>query len=593
MVLAAGRVWLGGAAILAVLVLAAGHRPVPATASGRSTAGRWWPPPASRRVTTVCSRLAVEPGRRGASASRLPLRTRGRGLLPLAVPQHDAARRRPRRRAPRRCGTAATPATSAEGCGPSAGSAPPARWCRPSLARGRAAGAARRRCAAMPARRRRSRSCWAAGSRLAVAAVAAPRAVASGRGPLARPAPTSATACWPGAPGPASCSASVVVGGRARRDLPDRGAGRRVDRVAGSAAAAGAARAAGHGRAGEHRRLGSARGRGGVGVRRGRARRGPGRRRRGGVRRAGARRQPARCRRARGASGCVGGSRADRATGRAAGRRPSPSREGAGVAERPYTLLSCGMSIDGYLDSATDAAAGCCPTTPTSTGSTRCAPTATRSWSAPRPSATTTRGCWCARRRGATSGSPAGCAPSPIKVTVTERAQLDAVRRLLRHRRRREAGLLRAARRWPRRGTGSGRSRPWSTAAQPVDMRRLSEDLCARGVRRLMVEGGGKVHTQFLTADLADELHLVVAPFFVGDSAGPAVRRRRPVPVEPGPACDAGRGATDRRRRAAALRTLRPFPDGLTSKATMRQAIGRGESSPTDRQWEKITDHTK
>ena len=26
------------------------------------------------------------------------------------------------------------------------------------------------------------------------------------------------------------------------------------------------------------------------------------------------------------------------------------------------------------------------------------------------------------------------------------------------------------------------------------------------------------MHTQFLTADLADELHLVVAPFFVGDS---------------------------------------------------------------------------
>jgi 5-amino-6-(5-phosphoribosylamino)uracil reductase len=33
-----------------------------------------------------------------------------------------------------------------------------------------------------------------------------------------------------------------------------------------------------------------------------------------------------------------------------------------------------------------------------------------------------------------------------------------------------------------------------------------------------MVEGGGTVHTQFLTADLADELHLVIAPFFVGDS---------------------------------------------------------------------------
>ena len=52
----------------------------------------------------------------------------------------------------------------------------------------------------------------------------------------------------------------------------------------------------------------------------------------------------------------------------------------------------------------------------------------------------------------------------------------------------------------------------------PVDMTRLSQDLYNRGVERLMVEGGGTVHTQFLLADLADELHLVIAPFFVGDS---------------------------------------------------------------------------
>ena len=31
-----------------------------------------------------------------------------------------------------------------------------------------------------------------------------------------------------------------------------------------------------------------------------------------------------------------------------------PSRKAFFVAERPYTLLSCGMSIDGYLDTATD-----------------------------------------------------------------------------------------------------------------------------------------------------------------------------------------------------------------------------------------------
>lgn len=52
---------------------------------------------------------------------------------------------------------------------------------------------------------------------------------------------------------------------------------------------------------------------------------------------------------------------------------------------------------------------------------------------------------------------------------------------------------------------------------QPVDVERMAKDLYARGIARLMVEGGGTVHTQFLTAGLADELHLVVAPFFVGD----------------------------------------------------------------------------
>lgn len=53
---------------------------------------------------------------------------------------------------------------------------------------------------------------------------------------------------------------------------------------------------------------------------------------------------------------------------------------------------------------------------------------------------------------------------------------------------------------------------------EQVDMLVLSEDLHARGVERLMVEGGGTVLTQFLAAELADELQLVIAPFFVGDS---------------------------------------------------------------------------
>lgn len=42
-----------------------------------------------------------------------------------------------------------------------------------------------------------------------------------------------------------------------------------------------------------------------------------------------------------------------------------------------------------------------------------------------------------------------------------------------------------------------------------------------RGVRRLMVEGGGTVHTQLLLEGLADEVQLVLAPLFVGDPAAP------------------------------------------------------------------------
>lgn len=55
----------------------------------------------------------------------------------------------------------------------------------------------------------------------------------------------------------------------------------------------------------------------------------------------------------------------------------------------------------------------------------------------------------------------------------------------------------------------------------PVDFAAMLDDLGRRGISRLMVEGGGMVHTQFLTQDLADEIHLAVAPFFVGQPAAP------------------------------------------------------------------------
>lgn len=54
-----------------------------------------------------------------------------------------------------------------------------------------------------------------------------------------------------------------------------------------------------------------------------------------------------------------------------------------------------------------------------------------------------------------------------------------------------------------------------------LDLGQLLTDLAARGIQHLMVEGGRTVHTEFLTAGLVDELQLVVAPFFVGDSRAP------------------------------------------------------------------------
>ena len=75
---------------------------------------------------------------------------------------------------------------------------------------------------------------------------------------------------------------------------------------------------------------------------------------------------------------------------------------------------------------------------------------------------------------------------------------------------------------------GAERARALGIAADVVplgdalDWRRLLEHLHdVRGVRRLMVEGGGRIHTQLVTEGLADELQLVLAPLFVGDPDAP------------------------------------------------------------------------
>ncbi|MFA1545390.1 RibD family protein [Actinomadura chokoriensis] len=70
-------------------------------------------------------------------------------------------------------------------------------------------------------------------------------------------------------------------------------------------------------------------------------------------------------------------------------------------------------------------------------------------------------------------------------------------------------------------------------AGDPLALTTVLGDLAARGVRRLMVEGGGGVHTLFLTSGLVDELQLVVAPFFIGDPSAPRFVRSGVFPQSP------------------------------------------------------------
>jgi len=184
--------------------------------------------------------------------------------------------------------------------------------------------------------------------------------------------------------------------------------------------------------------------------------------------------------------------------------------------DRPYILLSCGMSIDGYLGSAAprrlelsnsadfdrvDAVRASCDAILVGANTVRTDNPRLLVRSQDRREARTAR----------------GLPPSPIKVTLTERVRLDPRADFF------TAGDCEKLVYCASEGLGDARSRLGRVATvvdggRRVQMRSLSEDLGARGVQRLMVEGGGNVHTQFLTNDLVDELQLVVAPFFVGDS---------------------------------------------------------------------------
>lgn len=184
--------------------------------------------------------------------------------------------------------------------------------------------------------------------------------------------------------------------------------------------------------------------------------------------------------------------------------------------ERPYTVLSCAMSIDGYCDSASDqrlvlsnaedldrvdAVRAESDAILVGAGTVRNDNPRLVVREADRVAARVAR----------------GLPPTPIKVTVTERVKLDPEALFFTVGDTEKVVYCAGDAVDTARDLLGGRATVVD-AGRSVRMRWLCEDLHARGVRRLMVEGGGTVLTQFLTEDLADELHLVVAPLFVGDS---------------------------------------------------------------------------
>lgn len=113
-----------------------------------------------------------------------------------------------------------------------------------------------------------------------------------------------------------------------------------------------------------------------------------------------------------------------------------------------------------------------------------------------------------------------GLAPHPMKVTLTGRGDLDVTalffsagdsEKLVYTRDRAAVAVRRTF----------ADVATVVAAGEPIDLGVVLDDLGARRVERLMVEGGGGIHTQFLSAGLVDEIHLVIAPFFVGDCDAP------------------------------------------------------------------------
>ena len=173
------------------------------------------------------------------------------------------------------------------------------------------------------------------------------------------------------------------------------------------------------------------------------------------------------------------------------------------MSERPYVLLSCAMSIDGYIDDAKDTRlllSNDADFDRVDAVRAGCDAILVGAHTIRRDDPRLLVRCQDRREARVARGLP----PSPTKVTLTAHGDVDKI-------------VYAASRAADQVRARIGGLAVVVDAGDPVDLAQVLADLAGRGIGRLVVEGGRSTHTQFLTAGLADELHLVVAPFFVGD----------------------------------------------------------------------------
>jgi len=220
------------------------------------------------------------------------------------------------------------------------------------------------------------------------------------------------------------------------------------------------------------------------------------------------------------------------------------------VPQRPYVLLSAAVSADGYIDDATaDRLVLSAPDDLDRVDEVRAGADAILVGAGTIRADNPRLLVRSAARRAARAA--AGRPASPVRVTLTSRGGLDPAARFFTA----EAGTAVEAASLGEAGEAAGaggagerivyaagpvaqrvREQLSGTSAAVVDLGAagldaILADLGGRGVEQLLVEGGAGVLTGFLAGGLADELQLMVAPFFVGGG----VRMTRPGAYPHGP----------------------------------------------------------